>query len=409
MKVRPVTSAPVVRAHRPPMRVLAITKLFPNRTDPWSAPFNRQQIVALSALCTVHVWATIPWFPGRNLFFHRGADRAPRRDTVEGVEVEHPRTLYIPRALRSLSALLYAISIFPRALRLRPRPDVILGSWAYPDACAAIAIARAMGVPAVVKVHGSDLDVVAKMPGPRAIMRALLPRAAAVIAVSRPLARDVAALGVPPDRIHTVDNGVDSQRFFVRDRKAARALLGLPVDGKLLVYIGHLKRSKGIRELCAAYAIARQGIPDLRLVIVGDGEERQSCDQFAACHDGRVVVAGAWPHEHVPLWLAAADALVLPSWHEGTPNVVLEALACGRRVVATRVGGTPDLITSAKLGDLCEVKNPHGLALAMIRAACTPYDPAQVAAMGSRGDWHRSAAALYRILAQVSVRRARAP
>ncbi|HET6611975.1 MAG TPA: hypothetical protein VFG83_08310, partial [Kofleriaceae bacterium] len=79
MKVRPVTSAPVVRAHRPPMRVLAITKLFPNRTDPWSAPFNRQQIVALSALCTVHVWATIPWFPGRNLFFHRGADRAPRR------------------------------------------------------------------------------------------------------------------------------------------------------------------------------------------------------------------------------------------------------------------------------------------------------------------------------------------
>lgn len=402
MRARSIRAEPVASAQ--PMRVLAITKLFPNRADPMSAPFNRQQLAALSSLCSVNVWATIPWFPGRS-GRPNGAPAIPKRDTVAGIEVEHPRTLYIPRVLRSLSAFLYAASILPRALKLEPRPDVVLGSWAYPDGCAAIAVAWAMGAPAVVKVHGSDLNVLGKMPGPRAIMRALLPRAAAVVAVSRPLAQKLAELGVPQERIHTVDNGVDGEQFFVRDRQAARAMLGLEPDGKVLVYVGNLKRTKGIRDLCAAYATARRAVPDLRLAIVGDGPEREHCRQLAAKHPRAVIVAGAWPHEQIPLWLAAADALVLPSWNEGTPNVVLEALACGRRVVATRVGGTPDLVTSPKLGDLCEARNPDALAIAMIRAACTEYEPVRVATMGSRGDWQKSAAALYRVLAHAARQR----
>jgi glycosyltransferase involved in cell wall biosynthesis len=97
--------------------------------------------------------------------------------------------------------------------------------------------------------------------------------------------------------------------------------------------------------------------------------------------------------------MAACDVLVLPSHAEGTPNVVLEALACGRRVVATSVGGIPDLITSDVLGTIAPPHAPKPLAVALGHALSTPYDPDEVAQLGARGGWDASAAALYEVLA----------
>jgi glycosyltransferase involved in cell wall biosynthesis len=101
--------------------------------------------------------------------------------------------------------------------------------------------------------------------------------------------------------------------------------------------------------------------------------------------------------------MAACDALVLPSWAEGTPNVVLEALACGRRVVATDVGGIPDLVTGPALGVLVPPRDVAALTAALDQAAGWRYDPAEVAALGARGGWEASAAALYDVLAAAIV------
>jgi glycosyltransferase involved in cell wall biosynthesis len=89
--------------------------------------------------------------------------------------------------------------------------------------------------------------------------------------------------------------------------------------------------------------------------------------------------------------MAACDALVLPSWAEGTPNVVIEALACGRRVVATPVGGIPELIHAPDLGELVQARDPGRLAAALERAAETRYDPEVVSLKASRGSWADSA------------------
>ncbi|HUH05905.1 MAG TPA: glycosyltransferase, partial [Kofleriaceae bacterium] len=113
---------------------------------------------------------------------------------------------------------------------------------------------------------------------------------------------------------------------------------------------------------------------------------------------GRVVVAGGRPLDEIPRWMAACDVLALPSWNEGTPNAVLEALACGRRVVATRVGGVPDVVDAPELGELVEARDPPALAAALGRAASQLYDPAEVARRGARGDWDQSAARLYEVL-----------
>jgi glycosyltransferase involved in cell wall biosynthesis len=96
--------------------------------------------------------------------------------------------------------------------------------------------------------------------------------------------------------------------------------------------------------------------------------------------------------------MAAADVLVLASWAEGTPNVVLEALASGRRVVASAVGGVPDLLADPALGELVPARDPAALATALVRAARAPYDPIAIAARGARGGWADSARALLGVL-----------
>ena len=372
------------------LRVLAITKIFPNAAEPLSAPFNRQQFAALAELCELEVLATIPWFPGAGLVARWSSAgklaAVPRRETIAGIEVRHPRTLFLPRLAHAAWGPLYAASIAPALVRYRGKVDVVLGSWAYPDGFAAVIAGKLLGVPSVVKLHGSDINVIAKLPGPRRLSAWALPQAAKVVAVSRALADEVVALGVPRANVEVVMNGVDAELFRPRDRAAARAELGLPA-GPLALYVGNLKAEKGIHDLLAAWTKVRTGT----LAVVGGGP--------IAIAGERVLAVGPLPHARVTTWMAAADVLVLASHAEGTPNVVLEALASGRRVVATAVGGIPDLVTSAELGELVPPRDPDALAAALERALHTSYDPAIVARLGARGGWAASAAKLHAVLA----------
>ena len=383
------------------MRVLAITSLFPNAEQPLSAPFNRQQFAALSKLCDLEVLATLPWFPGAGrLGGGSAAGRAvgvPASDVIDGMSVYHPRTLHLPVVGGAISGPLYAASLLPRIRRYRGRIDLLLGAWAYPDGWATVALAQHLGVPAVVKLHGTDMNVVAERPVPRRLLRTLLPRAAAVVAVSRLLRDQALALGVAPARAHIVMNGVDAELFHPRDRRRARTELGVTEDAELGLYVGNLKESKGVRDLLEAYRIASAENSRLQLAVVGDGAEAGAVRALAESSKG-LLALGAQPLAAIPTWLAACDFLVLPSWNEGTPNAVLEALACGRRVVASRVGGIPDLLGDELLGELVPPREPRALAAALGRAAAYSYDPAEVARRGARGDWEASAGAFFEVL-----------
>lgn len=386
------------------MRVLAITKIFPNSAEPLSAPFNRQQFAALSKLCQLEVLATIPWFPGAGLLARWSSAgkvaQLPARETIEGMEVRHPRTLFVPRTAHVTWGPLYAASLAPLYLRYRGKVDVVLGSWAYPDGFAAVAFAEALGVPAVVKLHGSDINVIAQMPGPKRLLSWILPRASRVVAVSAELGRKVAELGVPAERIALVGNGIDGEKFRVRPRAEAQARCKLTGGAPTIVYVGNLKEEKGVLDLADAFLELRKTQPHARLVLVGGGAMRGALEQKLAGVGAQAVLAGPQPLEDIPHWMAAADVVALASWNEGTPNVLLEALACGRRVVATRVGGVPDVVTKPLQGELVEARHVAALAAALGRALTTPYDPAEVAASRSGASWGASAAALHRVLAE---------
>ena len=388
------------------LRVLAITKIFPNAAEPLAAPFNRQQFAALREHCALSILATIPWFPGSGLLARWSTAgklaRVPRRETIDGLDVAHPRTLFVPKLAMATWGPLYAASIAPALARYRGKVDLVLGTWAYPDGFAAVIAAWMLGVPCVVKLHGSDINLIAKQPGPRRMTAWALPRAARVVAVSRALADEVVEMGVDRDRVAIVMNGVDGELFRPRDRAAARAELGLPA-GPIAVYVGNLKPEKGVLDLGSAWQAVARATPDATLVVVGDGPLQSELASLTGSLAERVRLIARQPLERVPAYMAAADVLVLPSHSEGTPNVVLEALASGRRVVATAVGGVPDLITSHSLGTLVPPRDPDALADALRIALRQSYDAHEVARLGARGGWSASAAALHAVLKEAAM------
>ncbi len=403
------------------LRVLVVSRIFPNRVEPLSCAFARQQLACLGRVADVEVLAPIPYLAGASLLGRRtrpGRLRAvPRRDRIDGLPVGHPRTPYAPGAgrvpgLAALNAPLYLAGLLPELGRLEGRFDVVLGTFLYPDGCAAAALARLLRLPCVLKAHGTDVDVVARWPSVRPILRAALRSARFTLGVSRPMVEALVRLGAPVERALLLRNGVDRALFHPRDRASCRRALGLPEEGRVVLFVGDLVPEKGVAELAAAWAVVRRRAREpVHLVLVGDGPMRAALEAEArapgdrAC--GELVVAGPRPHAEVAEHLGACDLLALPSWREGTPNVVLEALASGRPVVATRVGGIPDAVPERQAGILVLPRYPRGLAIALEEALERRWDEEAILAAAPPA-WEESAAELLAVLG-AAARGERAP
>jgi teichuronic acid biosynthesis glycosyltransferase TuaC len=391
------------------VRVLALTQVFPNGQSPNFVPHIRRQCVALSKQCDLQVSATVPWFPGAawlRRFRLRPEDPAkiPFQENVFGLEVKHPRALYVPKLVFPSGAG-YTVSLFRHVAACRGKVDVILSTWAYPDGFAAVLLGRLLGIPTVVQVIGSDMDVIGKMPSARLQMRLAFPWAAGVIAVSSHLAEECLALGARREKTRVIVTGVDRTAFAPRDRLAARAALGQPDTAKLVLFVGRLSREKGAADTLAAFEKLQQRLPEARLVFVGEGPLLSSLQVCAASSRGRIVVTGPCHESEVSRWLAACDLLTLPSYHEGTPNVILEALSSGRPVVATRVGGIPDLVSEPRYGELVEPGAVEDLANALAQALSRAWDADQVAACPSLYDWAENARRVIDVLNEAATRR----
>jgi glycosyltransferase involved in cell wall biosynthesis len=320
-------------------------------------------------------------------------------ERIDGLHVVHPRYPAIP-GVPSLNAGLMFATLLPRLLRERRRYDVILASYVYPDGCAGVLLGRALGIPVVVKAHGSDLNRVPRDPPARLQIQKLLPKASRVVVVSKKLGEVAGGLGVSDSKIRVVYNGVDRQRFRPMDRAEARRKLSLPTDGELVVYVGTLAEHKGVLDLLEASAILREKRPEARVAFIGEGELagrlRTAAEHAAA---GQLLVVGRVSHDEVATWIAASDLLTLPSWNEGLPNVIREAHASGRPVVATRVGGIPETVASDVLGQLVPSKAPLLLAEAILaELSAGPRDPELIVKAGLVSSWEESAQALLAVL-----------
>ncbi|WP_081996519.1 glycosyltransferase family 4 protein [Luteibacter sp. 9133] len=389
------------------MKVLVLTNLFPTPWDPRRGTFNRQQFQRLGERHDVDVLTAVE-------FRERMAGRQGET-RVSGVREDWFTFYHPPGFGRFLNALcFFACVMWQRGREIRAaRYDVVLASWAFPDAVAGAWMARLLGIPYVVKVHGSDLNVQAEARLRRPQIRQALRGAAGVVAVSRALAARAVSLGAHANTVETLYNGVDTRVFHRGDRTAARLRLGLPPEVPLVLYVGNLKATKGCHDLIDAFPQLVGRHHDARLVFVGSGASRAHLEDRAAslCCATAVHFEGAVDHAATADWFRAADVLCLPSHNEGVPNVILEAMACGTPIVATHVGGIPEVVPR-HAGILVPPHQPHELGTALIEALERHFDATAIAGHAATFRWDENIDRLERILthvAHVGARHARGP
>ncbi len=388
-------------------RVLFVSNLFPSATEPGRGRFNLDQLRALrEAGLDATVVAPRPWFPALRSRSTTWAPLPPAREKIEGFEVFQPRAVYVPRWKGALNGRLYGRSV-SSACRAATRdfgPDFLWVSFAFPDAVGAAAVARRLRLRLVVSAVGSDVNVSFQMRWRRRAMLATFRRAACVFTKSARMRGVLVESGVDPARVFVVYNGVDHNTFRPRPRESACRELGLDPRARRLLFVGNLVEIKGLPDLLEAIPIlARTHAAPLELVLVGDGpfEPAARARAGALGIGSQVRFAGRHPHERVALWLAASDALVLPSLNEGLPAVVLEALACGRPVVATAVGGVAEVHPGESAGALVPPHGSAALAAALGAVTSRSWDEQALTALVARFSWEENARATLQILREV--------
>ena len=348
-----------------PLRLLVFSTVFPNGAQPHHGIFVRERMRGLPPDVEVRVVAPAPWFPFVSGLRPGFRPVVPKEEIQDGVRVLHPRFLSIPGLAKSLDGLFLFLGSLPTLIRLRRelRFEAIDAHFVYPDGLAAVLLGKVFRVPVLITLRGMlPLLIPYRLRRPQ--LRYALRHAARIVAVSGSLKEDAMKLGIDPGRVRVIENGIDPELFRPLDRKEARRSLGLPEEGPLLVSVGTLSPRKGFHLVMEA--MTRLG-SDLRFAIVGgDGAEgaMESELRSLAVQLGladRVIFAGPRSRAELASWYSAADLFVLASGHEGCPNVVLEALACGTPVVATPVGNVAELVTGEvgivaerKVSDLAE-------------------------------------------------------
>lgn len=353
--------------------------LFPNYKNPNAGAFVVEQLRHLKRHCDITVLVPHPWVPpfaDRLSKKWRRYAQLPNEETVAGIRVLHPRRLVIPK-VNSWFWMTVSVTISYRRLLHLLDFDLVEGQFAIPDGFAAVWLGKRLGKPSLVHVHGTDVHTI---PNESAILRGLvrwtLRNADRVRAVSRDLAERAISLGANRDKVRVIPNGVDARRFVPMPRTEAKERVGLDPNRRYLLYVGRLVPVKGLELLLDAAAIVMSRQSDIDLVLVGDGEQKRALQERAQklAISSRTRFIGVQPHDRIPVWMNAGEVLCLLSHKEGMPTVLLESLACGTPVVATAVGGIPEIVADGVVGRLVRSRDEEEAANALREVLQNSWD-----------------------------------
>jgi teichuronic acid biosynthesis glycosyltransferase TuaC len=366
-------------------RIALVTPILPVSYDQTRGRYIHEIARCLARIAQVRVFFQMPRYPSlpglaprSSLHGCVGSDYQ-----LEDVDVEAYTYPALPGLSRALNGIVSSLALTPRVRRFRP--DVLLAYWIYPDGYAALRAARRLGIPCVIGALGSDIHVRSGVNV--RFTRSTIAGADALITVSEAMRQAaISQFGAAPDRVQTIVNGFNTSVFHPRPQAPLRAALGIPSEAELIVYVGRFVEAKGMRELLAAFTRLAAASPRRMLALVGDGVMREelAARVTASGLSDRIRLPGGLPPDQVAQWICASDVLTLPSWSEGYPNVVVEAVACGRPVVATDVGGTREILNETN-GILVPPRDIDALAQALARALTAPWDHGAIAAAMRRG------------------------
>ncbi len=400
--------------------LLFVTNLFPRPDMPQCATYNAQLLLAVACRLRkqggrVSVLVLVAASDFRRWSIIRQWRLPTTSDALSqaGVSVYYEPAPHVPVIGRDL-AWRFCGHACHRRENLFADADVVVGSWLYPDCVAAELLARRHGCAFFARAHGTDrFHLDAPVRGARTM--AMLHRSRRVLVNCGFMRDELVARGLSGEQIAIVPNGVDQTRFGLREKGAAvetlrgasqgaaegaNTALMEASDTKTVLYVGNLVGIKGPDRLVEACA----GLPLCRLLIVGSGPMRRAlerrCEELGV--QERVHFLGPRPHAEVAQWMNIADCLCLPSRSEGMPNVVVEALASGTPVVATRVGDVPNLVqdgvSGAVVANGSNTQVVTDLRTAMADILEREWDRKQIRATVAQYTWSGAADGLLRVI-----------
>lgn len=254
----------------------------------------------------------------------------------------------------------FILSFFIKTYRVSKGADLIHAQWLHTGLIAwMLRIIR--GIPFIVTLHGSDVVSVRNSRIGKLIFFCILKRAAAVTTVSEELQNWVVVQGISKERVHHIRNGVELGQIRIKRE-------GAPFH---FLFVGNLFPGKGVRYLIDALSIVFQSKKGIHLTIIGEGEERAGLERRVKEKgvDTILKFVGFQPPDQIPSWMHQSDCLVLPSLSEGTPSVVLEAMACSLPVIASELPGVREIVDDTVTGFLVKLQDVEDLAQKLLAIA----------------------------------------
>jgi glycosyltransferase involved in cell wall biosynthesis len=386
------------------MKIAVITSYFPSSAEPSQGRSAYQTLRVIARQANVRVFFPYAAYPAFLKPRSRGYHKLDASYRPPDVRVSYYPYSALPLVSRPLNGWMAARVLLPHVRGFAP--DLIFSCFLYPDGYAALKIGKVLSVPVVTQSIGSDIN---RIGDPISAMqtRTVLRETDFLVTVSDDLRKKAVTMGAPPEKTRAVVNGCDLSVFHVRDRLEARQKLRIDPAAEAVVYIGRMDVKKGLRELVEAAASLHPERPNLHVYLVGEGPDRPLIESAIQGNNATSYIHAlpACAFDDVAAWMAAADLVTLPSYMEGCPNVVLEALACGRPVVATNVGGIPEIM-SDECGRLVPPREPTALAQALASVLDRTWDAKAISAQRSRS-WDTVAAELLEVFESlVSTRQA---
>jgi glycosyltransferase involved in cell wall biosynthesis len=372
------------------LKILVLSTLYPNAVQRRHGIFIEHRVAHLQAAAgdEVRVVAPVPWFPFASPRFGAWAEhaRVPRAAERRSLSITHPRYPTIPKVGMSAAPWLMAAALVPHisAIRRDFDFDVIDSYYLYPDGVAASLLGRWFDRPVLGSALGTDVSTIPEHRLPRAMILAGVERMAGVTTVCAALRDGLIDLGADPAKLTVVEHGVDLDMFRPpADRDALRRDMGL--EGPTLLIVGHLVALKG--QDYAIRAIAK--LPGVTLLIAGHGPGEPALRALAREHGvaDRVRFLGHVDQHQLPALYGAADATLSCSDREGIANVLLESLACGTPLVATAVGGSPEVVRVPEAGLLVAERSDEAIRKGVATLLADLPDRAATRRYGERYDW----------------------
>jgi glycosyltransferase involved in cell wall biosynthesis len=372
------------------INLLTYTSLYPNSIQTRHGIFveNRTRQLIASGEVNTSVLAPIPWFTLKSELFgsYRQYSQIPAQESRYDINISHPRFPVIPKIGMSIAPALMAAATYrtTKSIFLDKPFQVIDAHYFYPDGVAAAILGKRLGCPVVISARGTDINLFPDFRLPRKMIIWAAQQAAAMITVCQSLKdRLVDDLGISEHKITVLPNGVDNQLFQPGNRQALRKQHQL--SHPTLLYVGNLIPLKGVDLIIQALA----KLPDYHLIVIGEGPEKTRLQQLANTLQvtDRITFIDNLSQQQLVNYYTMADMLLLPSSREGCANVLLEALSCGTPVIATAVGGSPDIVAKPVAGALIKQRSAEALVTEILALSANPPDTQQIRDYAQRFSW----------------------